>query len=495
MSAPSPERGGFPIGAAGLALATFTIYAALVLIGFESQRAAFDARAYHLVVIEGFTATWPVADVSNYLSATTPGFHWLLAGAAKFGASQVTLELIAAGIGALLVGALAWWAARESRWGLGWVVALPLAASAYVVHAGTTVLPDNAGWLGVLAVLLLCLRPPAGLAWIAVGLAMLGLVLLRQSHVWAAGGVVAAGWLGASGSLLLGRDVLARKTRRTLLAIATALPAVAVLALFVWVWGGLVPPTFAGQSGGAHPDVQSRLSLIAPAYILMLAGLYAPFFAAWWWGGLRESWQRAAVFAAAGAVVGVVLALIGPSTFSLEAGREGGYWRLIQAGPVVGDRTSVVLLVLSAFGGAMAGACGSALPARRRWLLLVALAGFAAAQVVNANTWQRYYEPFVLLLLAVASALCARGDRDDGTLGPLPQPSPVRAWRVAGPIVLAVGLAGLTATTLGRADVRNAAETSENALNHGYAGEQLGRRVRLDSASEPHAAEGLNRHG
>ncbi|MEO1716541.1 MAG: hypothetical protein AAFR76_05460 [Planctomycetota bacterium] len=491
----SREHGRLAIGAVGLALAVWIVYAALIVLGFESQRAAFDARAYHLVVIEGFAETWPVADVSDYLSATTPGFHWLLAGAAKFGASQVAIELIAASIAALLLGVIAWWAARESRWSLGWLVAMPLAASAYVVHAGTTVLPDNAGWLGVLAVLLLCLRPPAGLAWLAVGLAMLGLVLIRQSHVWAAGVIVAAGWLGAHGTLLFGRDVLARKIRRTLLAIATTLPAVGVLALFVWVWGGLVPPTFAGQSGGAHPDVRSRLSLIAPAYILMLVGLYAPFFAAWWWRGLRESWQRVAVFAAAGSIVGLALALVGPSTFSLEAGREGGYWRLIEAGPVLGDRTSVVLVALSAFGGAMAGACGSALPARRRWLLLVALAGFAAAQIVNANTWQRYYEPLVLMLLAVASALCARGDRDDGTLGPLPEPSGVRAWRIAGPIVLAIGLAGLTATTLGRASDRNALGTSENALNHGHTGEQSDRRVRLDSASEPHAAEGLNRHG
>ncbi|MEL6796147.1 MAG: hypothetical protein AAFO89_04910 [Planctomycetota bacterium] len=495
MSGPSRDRGRLAIGAVGLALAAWIVYAALIVLGFESQRAAFDARAYHLVVIEGFAQSWPVADVSDYLSATTPGFHWLLAGAARLGASQVALELITAGIGALLVGMLAWWAARESQWGLGWLLVLPLAASAYVVHAGTTVLPDNAGWLGVLAVLLLCLRPPTGLAWVAVGLAMLGLVLTRQSHVWAAGVIVAAGWLGASGSLLPGRDVLSYKTRRTLVAIAAVLPAVGVLALFVWVWGGLVPPTFAGQSGGAHPDVQSRLSLIAPAFILMLVGLYAPFFVAWWWSGLRESWQRATVFAAAGAAIGVALALVGPSTFSLEAGREGGYWRLIQAGHVVADRTSVVLVALSAFGGAMAGACGSALPARRRWLLLVALAGFAAAQIVNANTWQRYYEPFVLMLLAVASALCARGGRDNGTPGPLSEPSAVRVCRVAGPIVLALGLAGLTATTLGRASDRDAPATSENALNHGHPGEQSGRRVRLDSASEPHAAEGLNRHG
>ncbi len=444
------------IAGVGVALAAWAGYALIVLAGWQSSRAAFDAGAYHLVVIEGFARTWPAADVSDYLSATTPGYHWLLAAAARAGASTTGLELIGALVAAAMVGVLGWWSVRVSRWGPGWLAALPLAASVYVVHAATSVLPDNAGWLCVLGVLLLCLRPPRGLGWIVVGAVLLALVLFRQSHAWAAGVLVAAGWLGVSGALLPRRDRFTADASRKLAGAAAgalaALPAVVALAIFVWIWGGLVPPTFAGQAGSEHPNVQSQLSLVAPGFILMLVGLYAPFFAGWWWGGLRASPRRALVFAVVGGAVGLGLALVGPSTFSLEAGREGGFWRIIRAGPVVGGRTSVVLVALSVLGGVMAGACGSALPARQRWLLLIALGGFAAAQVVNANTWQRYYEPFVLMLLGAASALCVRGERAgdgaDETLGPLPEPALVRLWRVAGPVLLTLGLAGLTATTL-----------------------------------------------
>lgn len=438
---------GIAIGAV-----TWLVLSMLASMGVSSPRAAFDAEVYHLVVISEFATTWPLADVSDYLSATTPGYHWFLAGVEAMGGSGALLSVVGAGVGSLLVGLVAWWLARESGWAWAGVGALPLAASVYVVQAGTSVLPDNAGWLFVVGVLALCLRSPTGLAWSGLGVLMLGLVLTRQSHVWAVGVILMTGWLGPMGTLLPGRDRLAQKLGRTAAGFGAVVPAVAALAVFVWMWGGLVPPTFAGRGEGDHPNVSASLSLAAPAYILMLIGLYTPFFAGWWWLGLRRRAGLAAVFGAAGALAGLVLALVADSTFSIEAGRNGGYWQVIAMGPVVADRVSVVLAVLAVFGGAMAGVCAAALPAQRRWVLLVTLAGFASAQVVNANTWQRYYEPLVLVLVAAASALCLGLDESERSsgLGRVPAPTAVRVWRVIGPVLLAIGLAVLTATTLGR---------------------------------------------
>ena len=443
-------RRGLVAGVA-LGLSAWALLAGLVLLGATSARAAFDAEMYHLAVIRTFAATWPLADVSDYLSATTPGYHWVLAGVWRLWPSVTVLEMIGSGVAAALVGVVGWWATRESRWGVGWVAALPVVASPYVVHSALAVLPDNAAWLCVLAVLLLSLGGLGGLRWVAVGLALLALVLARQSHIWAAGVIVASGWLGASGTLQSSRDSVGRKLGRAAAGGASAVPAVVALGLFVWIWGGLVPPTFAGQSGGAHPNVRASLSVVAPAYILMLIGLYAPFYAGWWWTGVRCRAGLAIVFGVAGALVGLGLAVAGASTFDLESGRNGGYWQVIRAGPVIADRTSVVLVVLSSWGGAMVGVCGAALPARRRLLLLITLAGFACAQVVNANAWQRYHEPMVLLLIAVASACCLRGEESrSGPAGPSAgvERSALRVLRVAGPVVLALGLAGLTATTL-----------------------------------------------
>ncbi|MEO1534201.1 MAG: hypothetical protein AAFS11_01380 [Planctomycetota bacterium] len=431
----------------GVGLATWVMLAVLGLLDVSPSRAVFDAETYHVVVVRAFASTWPAAHVSDYLSATTPGLHWLLAGVWQLLPSVAALEIACAGIAGVLVGALAWWVVRESRWSWGWVAALPVLASPYVVQSGTSVLPDNAGWLCVFAVLALCLRPPRGLTWIAVGIAMLTLVLTRQSHIWAAGVVVACGWLGSKCELIPRRDDLRQRLAATTAAAGAVVPAVGALAIFVWIWGGLVPPTFAGLTGEDYPNVRASLSLMAPAFILMLIGLYAPFFIGWWWQGLRGAQRRAALFGSAGCAIGIVLSLAGESTFSIEAGRHGGYWRLIESAPVIAGRYSVVLVALSALGGAMTGVCIAALPAHRRWLLLLALAGFASAQVVNANTWQRYYEPMVLMLVAVMSACCIRGASSSDSAAS-PDPAAIRVWRVVGPVVLALVLTGMTVFAL-----------------------------------------------
>ena len=62
------------------------------------------------------------------------------------------------------------------------------------------------------------------------------------------------------------------------------------------------------------------------------------------------------------------------------------------------------------------------------------LAGLAAHAVIG-QAWQRYYEPFVLILFAMMAATSLR-DSPDG--------DPPRRWRLIGPAALAVLLAVLT---------------------------------------------------
>ena len=58
----------------------FLIFAVpVILSGNIAGTGAYDQLLFHQVVIRWFTRDWPNFDFSNYPSATTPGYHLILA--------------------------------------------------------------------------------------------------------------------------------------------------------------------------------------------------------------------------------------------------------------------------------------------------------------------------------------------------------------------------------------------------------------------------------
>src|SRR5205807_925172 len=94
---------------------------------------------------------------------------------------------------------------------------LPFAASVYVVSSAVWLLPDNAGWWGVLALMLISWRPRVDWrTWLLGGLVLLALVFVRQVHAWAAGLLIITAWLGPAGdapSQRAGQTLAARRAR------------------------------------------------------------------------------------------------------------------------------------------------------------------------------------------------------------------------------------------------------------------------------------------
>src|SRR5690606_23036840 len=111
----------------------------------------------------------------------------------------------------------------------------------------------NAGWWGVLAVLLLALRPRVD-AWMLVGggAALLALVLVRQVHLWAAAVLWLAAWLGSDPRAHpfwpLGSTA---RMGRALVALAVTTPAYLAVAWCYRRCGDPVPPMY---QRGAGPD-------------------------------------------------------------------------------------------------------------------------------------------------------------------------------------------------------------------------------------------------
>jgi hypothetical protein len=280
------------------------------------------------------------------------------------------------------------------------------------------------------------------LASIALGF----LVATRQIHLWAAGVIWAAAWIGGRESrerefLDFGLVMSDLRSRFGLvgLALIGSVPALMVVGHFANLWHGLVVPRYQGMHQG--------IAWITPAFSLSLLALYSCAFFGWIIPALAEFWQRHRAVLIGAMLAALVLAAAPVSVYDAAAQRKGGLWELARVGPVIAGRTSVVWLVLAPVGAACLLAWLKLLPMRERWIMLAAWAGFIAAQTASPIPTQRYHEPMLLMWIALI-ACRARPD--------LPGPAwRVSNWTLIGPALLGLAFAALTfsqSVGQGRAD-------------------------------------------
>ncbi len=448
-----------------LALLAAALALAIIALAPLAPRQAFDQNLFHLKVIERFSRQLPTPDFSDYESATTPGYHLLLAIPHRLGLTSVDgLRVLNAAFAVALLALLGRAVGGRCPPEMALAACLPLLASLYVLSSATALLPDDAGWLLVTLVLTLALterQSPRTLA--AAGLALALLVLTRQIHLWAAGPVIASAFLAWTPSTLdhqadrraaaaespawlaplrrIGLWPRAGESRaaftRTALALLATLPAVIVLALFARLWGGLTPPAFQPGSGSPlfTPDATAVAGInpATPAFALALLGVFGVFFIPLLVGrtrGLDSAAWRAMLVPAGLAAAGAFILAVLPATSYLYPPRGTGLWNLVKATPVIADR-SPLLIGLATLGGAWAGMWFGELPRRDAWILAAAFAGFVAAHTASALAWQRYLEPGVLILLALA-------------VSRLPMNHHASRWVLAGPVALAGLLAAVS---------------------------------------------------
>ena len=67
----------------------------LIVSGYDQSIPAYDQKNFHLPTIERFSQDWPHFTFTNYSSATTPGYHILLAAVHHWISSDVrALKLV-----------------------------------------------------------------------------------------------------------------------------------------------------------------------------------------------------------------------------------------------------------------------------------------------------------------------------------------------------------------------------------------------------------------
>jgi hypothetical protein len=403
-------------------LAFATVFAALVipaiLAGGGGTSQANDMMDYHSIEIRRIETQWPTPDLRDAFTTTTPGFHLVLAGLAKSGFSAMALRMVAAvaGLAAWLVAwrvAAAWCGASRAA-----LLIAPLACSPYLLGSAIWLTTDaSALALGAATIgLALVGWRRSRDAW-ATAVLGAGTVLVRQIMLWCVVPGVLRAWMEPSSVGARVRGVA-----------RVALPAVACVVAFFLLWGGSMPPRF-------QPFHQAAWNPAAITFALAMTGVCGVFLLPWIWGRLDRAGRQGVVLVA---VLGLAVAAAPRSDYrkvlppdaqrvgtrtektwgptapdvvkgSGEVGRWGGpLWDAAKATPVVVGR-SVLLVGFAGVGaGVLMGLWGLADRAGRggaALMLLAAMAGMVASQCLNAQTFERYFDPWVLLALGWMAAM------------------------------------------------------------------------------------------
>lgn len=415
---------------------------------------AKDQDNYHLPVIRDMVRQWPRVNLRSYESATSPGYHLLLAGVARASGGvehKLPMLIINAlvGLGALIA---VWFGCL--RWVAPWpavALAVPLLGSSYFLGACIWITTDNA------ALLLIALAMNCVLAerWtrtrgLLSGLFAFGAVAVRQVSIWLAAPVVLMGLLASPAAGIVERIVPELRTRtdrisprwsNLLVGAGAAMMPIVLLGVLAWHWGGLIPASEAMRA--KHGQGWNPAAI---PFCLSLCAAYGVFFLGGAWGEIRRLTPRDAGLWIAGAI-GLGCAVLFETGWELKTRDYGWLWRgLVKpCGDVAGR--SVVLLVLAPCGAALLLLLHRAAVRRGRGLpatvLLLSLLGWLLAQSFNTMAWQRYFECTVLLGLAWLGAMATGAERSERSVSSL-------APRWLGPLLLGALQLSAAGATLGR---------------------------------------------
>lgn len=364
--------------------------AMVVLSARDVGHWASDQNFHHLQAVRQFVSQWPRPDLTDYPSATAPGWHLLLAGVVKLGYPEAHLRILAVIPGLLALAAM--W-----RVGVQWVpsgvaamASIPLAMSPYVLGGScwiTTDVPAIAGMGWAIGYLVNDRWGREAIrtgAWsprvLRASVIACVTVTIRQPMAWLAVPIV---WSAAN--------------RRLRWGIWASLLPVAVLAIWITLWKGLIPP--------AYRDLHSRgWNLASVLTSLSLAALWSGplVLASRDWPGhlrvvLRERWTWAAL-----ALLGLLWIGV-PSDFDRDAGRWGGpIWNAVRVAPSFAGRSLLLLPMAAAGVMAIAVLLRRASEAGRGpqgYVLFSSVALLILSNAANSQAWQRYADPGLLMLL------------------------------------------------------------------------------------------------
>lgn len=390
-----------------------------------------DQQDYHLPAIQVFAEQLPTPSLSDYKSATTPGYHLVMAMLLRAGASDSALHLLNALFGGACVAMFTLLIARRTSGAVALAAGCVLGASPYVLSSSVWLTTDNLAMIPLLAGLAAALTIADGStrslsrSVLVSALWACAAAAIRQILVYTAAFAAAA---------VVARACATRsrpKVSDLALAALALLPACILVGIFVVLWGGLVPPSFRAYHGtGANP--------VTPIYVLALVGIWgmASFLAMP--GFLRELCSRRIALLAA---LACAIAVTVESSYIVHVRFGGIVWTAASKFPAPFGR-SIVIVPLAAIGAAALGAY------LRLWsrssdsagrgvgaCALFVLVGMTLAQTANQQCFERYLQPMVFMLCALASVAIAGRS--------------MRTWPLWSAAVVSVGLSAWNVFRIG----------------------------------------------
>lgn len=405
MRIPSIPRNAVPaLLAAGLCLVAMPMLGQMGGAGPDD----LDERNFHLPTVLHFQAQLPWPDLRDYPSATSPLHHLLLSLVATATSADL-LQLRAANLAFAAFGlaVVGWHLSRTARAATALALALPLMLSPYWLGPAIRISTDDAAlvWVFICLSALAAAARSGGSApwWLAVG-AAIAAIWTRQLHLWLAAPMAIAAWWPH----LLGS---ARPRSPARLAAVGLLP-LSLLPL-LWAWRGLVPPSVARAHEGLGNPAAAQLLLA----VLALVGV---FFAPTWLPAARA--PRARWMALAAATAAASSLVIWPLPWAANPNRiAGAAWMVAGLGPAALGSAAVLWLLVPA-GAAIAVLLAWAEGASGTWMVALSLPPWILANAANERAYHKYYEPFLLFLLAHAAGRVAPHGR----------------WTLLGPLLLAL---------------------------------------------------------
>ncbi len=361
---------------------------------FKSDIDTFDSldeRLYHYPTVVGFAVEFPRIDLIDYPSATTPLYHAVLTLAALVtGAGMIPLRVLNAVISLCALLVCYRYLGRRGDPIRAFYFVLVLMVSPYFLGPAIRLSTDNAALLfALLALYTMDVYPPARKSLWGAGALIACAVLTRQIYAWLIGAYLLFG--------LLRYRQGQREASVADIVLPSLLP-IAGLGYFLLLWGGMAPPGFSA----AH--TASGLNGEVPVYVLSLLGLYGGLCGMWVWEAARQTRVGFLPVVVVAAIACAVL-LVHPvsNEYPLadvsHGDRGGALWLIVSKLPMFLS-SSVVFWGLLPVGAVCLYGMARFLIARGEHLMVVSFPLWLAANACNSMTYQKYYEPFLLFLIA-----------------------------------------------------------------------------------------------
>jgi hypothetical protein len=386
----------------------------------DQSNDSYDHATFHMPTIRLIAEHFPLVDLKNDTqSAVSPGYNYFLAGMMVLtGSGEIGLRIFHCLVSFCLPAYLYYQATKIVSARDAILLALPLLLSPYFLKASAWIVTDNPALLVMSLTLAGCLRLQSNSQfWISPLLTALA-VWIRQMYAWLVIPVSLAYILNNTEKTTL------HKVKGVFF---VCLPSLLILAWLVHAWGGLVPPAW--REGAQAFSFASTLYAVS----LMIFTFGPVVFID---GSTKKPDDY--IWLAIAGLIGVLMAVMIRSDYSMEQGRWGGlFWTMAERGPAFYGRP-LIFLILAPLGCLILMRIfliSVRASSKESLVLFCGMACWLTSFLPNRQIFHRYFEPALFIFgIFIFLIILKKRNPSQG----------LKNWRLAQAVMALVQVASLT---------------------------------------------------